>query len=172
LHPDNTTESLPKLAEAEIVYSFGPIRKYWYRDAACQGAPLHLFFPSTSNRHTEKSEATASAVIRQFCRRCPVEAECLIDYLRSAKVNAEFIGIRGGFHFDTTGKTIEEAKQHLLNILTLRGCTQQSDVGSAVARPKPVGVGETRPSAGDGGAAGSTPQGAASPSGGACRPHI
>jgi hypothetical protein len=116
LHP---ADSAKPVGETEGVALSVRIRRRWYRDAVCAGVPVHVFFPSTSPRHTMAASARANHAIRQYCQRCPVRVECLAECLRSAEVHAQLTGIRGGFHFPDapTKKTITAAERHLAAIL-------------------------------------------------------
>lgn len=58
----------------------------WYRDAACLGMSLDVFFPK---------KAVVPTTARRVCDRCPVKAECLQDAL-NARIGGEVQGVWGG----------------------------------------------------------------------------
>ena len=65
----------------------------WRADAACQGQPLATFFPVDASILAAK----------QFCRVCPVTAECLEFALEVGSVNGVYGGTSGrerGFMLD------------------------------------------------------------------------
>jgi WhiB family transcriptional regulator, redox-sensing transcriptional regulator len=52
----------------------------WFRDAACRGQPISVFFP----RPGEPGEPYSDA--KQLCDRCPVRSECLAYALETNAV--------------------------------------------------------------------------------------
>ncbi len=62
----------------------------WMKDAKCQGASSHLFFPTP--KHTKVSP-TQYAVALALCGACPVQKQCL-DYALKHRMIED--GIYGG----------------------------------------------------------------------------
>ncbi len=65
----------------------------WLGQAACKGAPQHIFYPT-------RGDTGAYKQARTVCARCPVRAECLDDALE-----------RGELHGMWGGKSERERKK-------------------------------------------------------------
>lgn len=65
-------------------------KREWYREAACAGQPWQDFFARSSRR-----------VYREFCKRCPVNDDCLVYALR---VEMDLLNGRGGMYGGTTAE--------------------------------------------------------------------